>query len=159
MKTVIIYKSKYGSTKEYAEYIKKNIPNSELFAIETFDKDSLSSYENIILGSSVYAGQTFYNKFLIENWNILKGKNVFIFAVGMLTEEHQNSKDAYKNIPVYIRKKVRYIKLPGRVVFSKLNLFEKFIIRMIEGKEKLSVADMVDLEKANSIIFYFKQEK
>lgn len=159
MNTVIIYKSKYGSTKEYAEYINRNIPDSELFSVEEFDIQNLNSYKNVILGSSVYAGMTFYNSFLINNWSILKNKNVFVFAVGMLPEDHPNSKDAYKQIPVHIRKKIQYIKLPGRVVFSKLNLFEKFIIKMIDNKEKLGVADMVDLEKANSVVFFFKQEK
>lgn len=68
MNTVIIYKSKHGSTQEYAEYINKNIPDSEIFSVEEFDINTLDSYENIILGSSVYAGVTFYNSFLINNW-------------------------------------------------------------------------------------------
>lgn len=156
MKTVIIYKSKYGTTKEYAEYINKNIPGSEISPIESFDINTLDSYDNIILGSSVYAGMTFYNKFLLDHWDILKSKKIFVFAVGMLPENHPSSKDAYKQIPVHIRKKIQYIKLPGRILFHKLNLFEKLIIKMINNKEKMKADDIVDLQKANSVVLYFK---
>lgn len=159
MRTVIIYKSKHGATQEYARYIKENIADSEIFSIEEFDINTLNSYENVILGSSVYGGTTFYNDFLIKNWDILKSKQVFVFAVGMLDKEHTNSKREYESIPEYIRSKIQYVKLPGRIVSSKLNLFEKFIIKMIEGKEKLNVDDMVDLQKASSIISYFNHKE
>jgi len=159
MRTVIIYKSKHGATQEYARYIKENIAGSEIFSIENFDIKTLSSYENVILGSSVYAGVTFYKDFLIKNWDILKSKRVFVFAVGMLGKDHINSKNEYESIPEDIRSEIQYVKLPGRVVFSKLNLFEKFIIKMIESKEKLNVDDMIDLQKADSVIFYFNNKK
>ncbi|MFA5623002.1 MAG: flavodoxin domain-containing protein [Candidatus Dojkabacteria bacterium] len=156
MNTVIIYKSKHGSTQEYAEYINKNIPDSEIFSVEEFDINTLDSYENIILGSSVYAGVTFYNSFLINNWDVIKDKNIFVFAVGILPANHPSSESSYKHIPTHIRNKIQYIKLPGRIVFSKLNLLEKFIVKMINSKEKLEVKNMIDLQKANSVIFYFK---
>ncbi len=159
MKTVIIYRSKHGSTKEYAEYIYKNISGSEIFSVDKFDINTLDSYENVILGSSVYGGHTFYKDFLIKNWETLKGKRVFVFAVGMLDKDHTNSKSEYESIPEDIRGNIQYVKLPGRIVFTKLNLFEKFIIKMIESKEKLSVDEMVDLQKANSVIFYFNKKK
>ena len=159
MRTVIVYKSKHGSTKEYAEYINKNIPDSEIFPVEFFDITTLNSYENVILGSSVYVGTTFLKGFLIDNWDVLKDKKVFVFAVGMMPDSHENSKSTYKEIPVNIRKRIQYIKLPGRIQFSKLNLFEKFIIKMIESKGELKVEDLVDLQKANSVVLYFKQKE
>lgn len=158
MKTVVIYKSKHGSTREYAEYIGKNIVGSKVFSIEEFDMKTLNSYDNVILGSSVYAGNTFYKEFLVNNWEILKEKKVFVFAVGILDKEHANSKSEYESLPEDIRSKIQYVKLPGRIVFSKLNLFEKLIIKMINSKEQLSIDDMVDLQKANSVIFYFNRK-
>ena len=77
----------------------------------------------------------------------------------MTSDSHPNSKNTYKEIPVHIRKEIQYIKLPGRIQFSKLNLFEKLIIKMIEGKRELRVEDMVDLQKANSVVLYFKQKE
>lgn len=159
MKTVIIYKSKHGATQEYARYIKENIADSEIFSVEEFDASSLNSYDNVILGSSVYNGSTFYKDFLTKNWDLLRSKRVFVFAVGMLDKDHTNSKSEYESIPEDIRGNIQYVKLPGRIVFTKLNLFEKFIIKMIESKEKLSVDEMVDLQKANSVIFYFNKKK
>ena len=123
------------------------------------DINTLDSYENVILGSSVYGGNTFYKDFLIKNWETLKWKRGFVFAVGMLDKDHTNSKSEYESIPEDIRGNIQYVKLPGRIVFTKLNLFEKFIIKMIESKEKLSVDEMVDLQKANSVIFYFNKKK
>mgnify|MGYP000923732363 FL=1 len=68
MKTLILYKSKYGSTKQYAEYLNQNIKNSYLVSIDDFKKDCLNEYDNIILGSSTYMGQIQILKELIDMW-------------------------------------------------------------------------------------------
>lgn len=158
MKTLIIYKSKYGSTKEYAEYIKQNIPNSEIYSHDIFDINTLSSYDNVIIGSSTYASSNLYRNFLTKNWETLKDKRVFVFAVGMLPSTHSSSISVYKQIPEKIRKKIKYIKLPGRIVLSKLNVFEKLITKTINSQENI-IADLVDLKKADSVIMYFNSKE
>ncbi len=158
MKTIIIYKSKYGSTREYAEYIKRNIPNSVISSHEQFDISTLPSYDNVIIGSSTYANSNLYQDFLINNWSILEKKKVFVFAVGMLPRNHPSSITTYNQIPREIRENIKYIKLPGRIVYSKLNIFEKLITKAINSKDPI-IGDQVDLKKADSVVLYFKNSE
>lgn len=51
-KTVVIYKSKHGSTKKYAEWIGEELECPVLSA-DDFSKKELEDYENIIFGGCV----------------------------------------------------------------------------------------------------------
>jgi thioredoxin-related protein len=51
-KILIAYQSKYGSTKQYAEWIQKE-SNGDLVNIENGDKTDFALYDIIIIGSSV----------------------------------------------------------------------------------------------------------
>ena len=54
-KTVVIYKSKHGSTKKYAEWIGEEL-ECPVFSADDFSKKELEDYENIIFGGCVQAG-------------------------------------------------------------------------------------------------------
>lgn len=143
MKTLILYKSKHGSTKEYAEYLNQNIKNSDLVNIESFSKDSLSEYDSIILGSATYMGQIQILKELIDMWESIKDKKVSLFAVGLIDPDAQGSQITYNNIPENIRGQIKYIKVPGRLNLRKLNIFEKLVSRAMTSVD----VDNVDVTK------------
>jgi menaquinone-dependent protoporphyrinogen IX oxidase len=130
MNTLILYKSKWGTTKLYADWIHEAYPESEILNIDDFDPKNLANYEKIIIGSRTYMGRIQIGKFLVGNWNILKDKSVYLFSVGLIHPEKKESKQSYEMIPEDIRNSLSgYIKLPGKVDSGKLNFLERSIAK------------------------------
>ena len=53
-KTVVLYKTRYGSSKKYAEWIAEEL-HGDLFDIEDVDPERLKDYDCIVFGGSLYA--------------------------------------------------------------------------------------------------------
>jgi len=126
MKTVILYKSAHGATKQYAEWIHEELKDSDIFSVDDSNVPNLSGYDAIIIGSSVYSGKMPGLEFLQSNWDQLRGKNVFYFTVGLIPPDDAYSRDMYETIPPEIRDGIEYIKLPGQITYRKPNLVEKW---------------------------------
>ncbi len=161
MKTLIIYKSKYGSTEQYAKWLHEDIEDSEIVNIKDAKGINLDNFENIIIGSLIYIGKIQAIKFLIENWDILKRKNTYIFTVGMAPNDSIDSTLIYETIPEYIREKVKYLKIRGIINKSKLNFIDKLILRMIQKSKPELNPDTEKLDRNNlkPILTYFKSLK
>ena len=81
MSGIILYKSKYGSTKKYAEWLAEETG----FAMAETDKASIrdvSQYDTVILGGGVYASSIAGLSFLKKHWKSLSGKKVLVFVCG-----------------------------------------------------------------------------
>ncbi len=161
MKTLIIYKSKYGSTEQYAKWLHEDIEDSEIVNIKDAKGINLDNFENIIIGSLIYIGKIQAIKFLIENWDILKRKNTYIFTVGMAPNDSIDSTLIYETIPEYIREKVKYLKIRGIINKSKLNFIDKLILRMIQKSKPELNPDTEKLDRNNlkPILTYLKSLK
>ena len=53
--TVVLYGSKYGSTKQYAEWIAEEL-NADLLDVNDANLQNIKNYDTIIYGGAVYAG-------------------------------------------------------------------------------------------------------
>lgn len=78
---VILYQSKYGFTKKYADWL-----SEELFCdvVETRHADiaKIRQYDIIVLGGGIYAGGIAGISFIIKHYDKLKDKKIIVFAVG-----------------------------------------------------------------------------
>ncbi len=107
-KGIILYQSKYGATKKYAEWLTEK---TDYDCIETkkADVSQLLSYDTIILGGGVYASGILGLKFLKKNINRLADKKIAVFAVGaspydekaIIQARNLHFKDALCNIPLF----------------------------------------------------------
>lgn len=84
-RTVVIYKSKYGATQKYAQWIGEELC-CPVFSIDDFSKARLADYDNIIYGGGVQAGGIKeFDRF--KKWiKPLVGqpeKKIVVFAVGL----------------------------------------------------------------------------
>ena len=151
MKTLLLYKSKWGSTKQYAEWIKEAVSSIELADLDTFDSSRLNDYDRIVIGSRVYMGRIQAQKYLVDNWNILKNKKLYVFSVGLVPADSEESKRSFELIPSYIRKYIDgYVKLPGRIIVSKISFFNKLIVKL----RKDMAADKVEKRFIKPIVEY-----
>ena len=81
MKGIVIYKSKYGSTKKYAEWIREST-GFDMAEADKFKPDQLGNYDTVIFGGGIYAGGIAGIAFLKKNIARLKGKNLAVFCCG-----------------------------------------------------------------------------
>ena len=68
MKGLVIYKGRYGATKQYATWIAKELGLPAASA-DRFPVDELSKYDYFVIGSSVYIGKLEIRKWLKKNFD------------------------------------------------------------------------------------------
>jgi menaquinone-dependent protoporphyrinogen IX oxidase len=139
-RVLIIYQSKYGSTRQYAQWIHRDIP-SDIFDVEKGAAVEFSKYEAIVFGSSVRMGRIVIAPFIVENWSNIKEKKVVVFTTSGIPPGHPNIRKIFNNnLPEEIRKEIKYFPLRGRILSKDLSFFDKFLVavgRMMEKDERL----------------------
>lgn len=149
MKGIIVYKGKYGATRQYAEWLSREL---NIKAVSPQDcKAELAVCDLVILGSSVYIGKLQLRRWLNDNVAILNNKKLFLFIVCGTPPEEKEKLEAYvqSSVPPDIRMQCRIYFLPGRLVYKKLSLTDKFMLRMgalISGDPKTKEAMLTDYD-------------
>jgi menaquinone-dependent protoporphyrinogen IX oxidase len=137
---LIAYQSKYGSTKQYAEWIQKE-SNGDLVNIENEDKLDLTRYDILIIGSSVRVGNIVIAPFIEDHWSVMKDKKIILFTTSGTPPQHPKIQSIYeKSLPEEIRKEIKYFPLHGRIARENLTLWDKFLIaigKIMEQDETL----------------------
>ena len=90
MKTLILYTSKTGNTKVYAEDIAKKV-QADVFPLKGFRAKKMVNYDTIVFGGWVQAGTIKGLDKFLSNYDAIKAKNVIVFSVGM--------RDVYGRLP------------------------------------------------------------
>ncbi len=83
---VVIFESKYGSTKRYAEWIAEAL-FCPVFERKTFKPQNFANYKVIIYGGGLYAGGVNGIRLITQNRNILSDKKVILFTCGIANPE------------------------------------------------------------------------
>jgi len=138
VKSLIVFSSKYGSTKECACILKDKLAGeTDILNLDEKNEINLSNYENIILGAAIYAGKISkeMKKFLKNKKEDILKKNIYIF---MLAGE--NSENYKKNYPREIMEKCTMFRYFGselklEEVALPLRLIIKYIIKGKNHKE------------------------
>lgn len=113
MRTVIVYSSILGTTRMYAGWLREAL-EADLSKANA-GRASALNYDLIIVCSPTYMGQIRLLGYLRKRWSVLQGKWVILIAVGMAPPESPDSRRSYDSIPVEIRNRIRYFKLPGKI--------------------------------------------
>ncbi|MBU3143690.1 flavodoxin domain-containing protein [Clostridium sp. CF012] len=142
MKTLIVYGSKHGATEKCSKALKNKLHGEVV--IVNIKKDAIpdiNSFDSIVIGGSIYAGriQKEIREFSFKNASILKNKKIGFFVCCMSEGEKAISQlnDSLPNelLSMAIAKE----HFGGGFTFSKMNFFEKFIIKMVSKKENNAV--------------------
>lgn len=81
MKTVVVYKSKSGYTRTYAEWIAEEL-GADLKENNRLKAEEMLGYDTIIYGGGMYAGGINGLKLIKQNLESLKGRNIAVWATG-----------------------------------------------------------------------------
>lgn len=110
-KGIILYQSKYGATKKYAQWLQEKT-GFDLMETKSANMKQVSAYDTIILGGGVYASGIAGLSFLKKNMDNLAGKRILVFCTGASPYDETaieqikklHFKDGLRNVPlVYCR--------------------------------------------------------
>ncbi|PZR25552.1 MAG: hypothetical protein DI535_17860 [Citrobacter freundii] len=164
MKTLIVYKGKYGATEQYAKWISADLHVSATDSTG-LDAEELNDGNLLIMGSSVYIGKLQIAKWVRENESRLLKLRLVLFVVSG-TPVNQTAKlfTYVKNsLPPNIFRQCRVFFLPGRLVYDRLSRKDRFMLRVgaffagrTTGAQMLSGYDDVKKEHLNEMLAYIR---
>ncbi|HEX9934096.1 MAG TPA: flavodoxin domain-containing protein [bacterium] len=81
MNGIVVYYSKYGATRTYAEWLSQEI-GIPAVEYKTVKLDGLDPYNFIVFGSPLYLGRIVLAKTIKKHWHRFKSKRLVLFTVG-----------------------------------------------------------------------------
>ncbi len=126
MRTLILYHSKTGSTKSYAERIAEAV-KGDLMSFKKYKRGMFDGYDTIVFGSRVIGGRIQKVDDFLMHYDEIKEKNVIVFAVGMsfVTADSRKNLISSNLLDLY---HIRFYQLRGSFDYQKLSFLEKFMM-------------------------------
>ncbi len=136
MKTVVIYKSKGGYTKTYAEWIAQEL-GCDLRENNKLKIEELLGYDTIIYGGGMYAGGIAGLNLIKRGYEQLKDKNLAVWATGASPGRKEEMDAVWEK--VFSKEQREHIKtfyLRGGFEFSRLKTGDKLLMNMLKSQIK-----------------------
>ena len=128
----VIYKSYYGTTKRYAEWIAEEL-NAPLFEVSDIKPAQLLNYDVVIYGGGLYAGGIIGSKLVEKN----PCKSLVLFTVGLATPETTDYTDILaKNFSVEQLSMIKVFHLHGGIDYKKLGIVHRITMAVVKRKTK-----------------------
>lgn len=153
MSTIVIYKTKYGSTKTYAQWISEAL-DCEMVDAKTINASLLEKYDTIIYGGGLYAEVINGVSLITKSFDKLKDKKLIVYTTGITPLDCRDYYDKMvieKNFKPDMTDKIKVYNFLGKMVNSELSLVHrtalKTLKKIMQGKENPSEMEklLVDL--------------
>jgi menaquinone-dependent protoporphyrinogen oxidase len=122
-----------------------------LFSLKENSQPDISTFETVIIGGSIYAGQVSkkIKTFCKENETLLLQKKIGLFISGMEPDKESQEKELKAAFPEVLLKKSEIASfLGGEFLFEKMNLFFRMIAQKIaKTKENVEQIDKERIEE------------
>ena len=152
MNTIVIYKSKYGSTKAYADWIAEAL-SCECVDAKNICAQDLTSYDCIVYGGGLYAeiinGASLITKIISQ----LRNKRIAIFSTGITPVDCHDYYDKMvisKNFKQGVPDNVKVFNFMGKMVLDELSIVHRTAIKalkkLMSGKENPSEMEKLLIE-------------
>lgn len=153
-KVVVIYKSKYGSTKRYAEWIAKEV-KADLFESSQIGFRDLKKYDTIVFGGSLYAVGIIGIELIKENFKDLGDRKIIVFSVGASPARKEVLKHVLDhNFTDEMKQKIQYFHLRGGFNYAKLNFIDKVLMYLLRLKLKMKKKEDLDQDSRELLVCY-----
>jgi len=134
-KTLVIYYSKYGHTKKYAQWLAEEL-NADICTGKNLKSNRLNNYSAIIFGSSLYAGTNKAAQLLVKHFKQIKDKKVVLFTCGLTDVGSESNviginKALDKVITPEIRSKIKIFHVRGGVDYDHLSFLHKTMLKWL----------------------------
>ncbi|MCL1981945.1 MAG: flavodoxin domain-containing protein [Clostridiales bacterium] len=140
-KVAVIFKSVYGTTKQYAQWIAEEL-DASLFEASSVKPDCLMDYDVVIYGGGLYAGGIIGAKLVAEN----PCKSLVVFTVGLATPETTDYSDILAmNFTTEKLTDTKMFHLHGGMDYGKLKITHKAMMALKKREtEKTPLAERTD---------------
>lgn len=139
MNALVVYRSCYGATRRYAEWI-SNTLSANLCEAQYLRPEMLQSADIIIFGSGLYAGGVSAAELIKRYAAQLSGKTVVLFTVGLADpEKEENISYIREGLHKVLGEQLDSIKLfhfRGAMDFAHMRFFHKMGMRMMRSMLK-----------------------
>ena len=133
-KTLVIYYSKYGHTKQYAQWLAEDL-NADICTGKDLKSNMLNNYSTVLFGSSLYAGTNKAAQLLVKHFEHIKDKKVVLFTCGLADVSKESgiafiNKTLDKVITPEIRSKIKIFHVRGGVDYDHLSFLHKIMMKL-----------------------------
>ena len=160
MRGIILYASKYGATKQYADWLAEET-GFDCIETKRAKISDIRQYDTIILGGGIYASSIAGLSFLKKNIGQLQGKKIIVFCDGASPYEEKafeqmkshNLKDLLAGLPCFYCRGAWDFERTRPFVKCCLRLFPKRARRNAKsGKERCWKQDSISITGLISLI-------
>ncbi len=142
MNAIVIYKSKYGSTAAYAQWIAEELGCQAVDA-KAVKADDLADYDTIIYGGGLYAEVINGVTLITKNIDKLKCKKIAVYTTGITPMEYREYYDKLvleKNFKAGVPQNIKIFNFMGKMILNELSIVHRTAIKslkkLMQGKEK-----------------------
>ena len=129
-KTIVIYISKYGHTKKYAQWLSEEL-NADIIEGKRLKENILSDYSTIVFGGSLYFERCKAANLLVKHFNQIRDKKVVLFTVGVFSQTNFIDVEFSREI----EEKIKIFQLKGGLDFKKLSFLHKMGMKFFRNHE------------------------
>ncbi len=149
MNTLIVYRSKHGTTGKCAAILSEKFPGTvDVYDLKLAVAPDLTKYDRVVIGGSIYAGriQKEIKEFCTQNLNLLMNKKLGLFICCMFPNHAEMQlKNSFPQ--ELLSNAAAKESFGGEMRFSDMNFAEKAITKMVskaasKNDPTLSVMDM-----------------
>ena len=136
MKVIVVYKSKSGYTKTYAEWIAEEL-KCDLRQADEISVDDLKQYDVIIYGGGLYAVGINGISLIKKNYSLLHNKKIVVWATGSSPGRENQQQEVWNhNFPETQFSSIKKFYLRGGFDYTKLNTGDKILMSMLKIRLK-----------------------
>ncbi|MBZ9687318.1 flavodoxin domain-containing protein [Clostridium estertheticum] len=145
MSTIVVYKSKTGFVRNYAEWIAEEL-SADILEVSKVNINMLTKYNTLVYGGSLHAVGINGVKFITKNFDKLKDKKLVVFASGASPSSEKVIKGVVTNNFTSDQQKcIKFFYLRGGFNYNKLSIFDKVLMILLNWKIKIKKKQKKDL--------------
>nr|WP_300093802.1 flavodoxin domain-containing protein [Sedimentibacter sp.] len=147
----VIFKTKYGHTKKYAEWISQEL-KCDLFEQSEVSAEKMLEYDTLVYGGGLYASGILGIELITKNFSSLKDKILIVFTVGLADPEIKSQFEPIiqKNFTDEMQKSINIFHLRGGINYKELGIVHKAMMAALKSsvkkKDELTDEDRLMLE-------------
>jgi len=166
MKGLIIYKSTYGSTKQYAEWLSEETGFTAC-SVKKMAKTDLKNSDVLIIGCPVIAFKHLLASWVKKNWESIKDKTLILYTTSGALPIDEKLQNGFKaSFSEEMRTKIHYFPQGGRIIIRELKPFHRMMLKVAtkiikDSKTKgdmLQDVDNVSRAGINPILEYIRKQ-
>ncbi len=134
MNSIVVYKSKYGSTRAYAEWIAEELGCDAVDA-KSISADELLQYDAIVYGGGLYAEVIAGVRLITKNFKKLSDKKIAVFTTGITPLSCRDYYDKLvieKNFKSEELRKIRVFNFMGKMILNELSIPHRAAIKTLK---------------------------